>query len=122
MSPLTDRLISLTQQLIEINRELEQDMAATSAGATPEVTAGYTVLNTFKGVLDQTRHLLWPFVIAAHQRSEEKLTAIMQGYRMNRIRQMIGSLQEDDAVDPSDTVRLFFGEVERLAHKSQRPN
>jgi hypothetical protein len=122
MPSLTDRLIRLTQELIEINRELEQDIAATSAGAAPEVTAGYAVLNTFKGVVDQTRHLLWPFVIAAHQRSEENLTAIMQGYRMNRIRQMMGSLQEDDEQKPSDTVRLFLAEVERLAHKSQRLN
>ena len=122
MPPLTDRLIRLTQELIEVNRELEQEIAATSAGADPEVTAGYTVLNTFKGVVDQTRHLLWPFVVAAHQRSEENLTAIMQSYRMNRIRQMIGSLQEDDQRGQSDTVRLFFAEVERLAHKSQAPN
>ena len=122
MPPLTDRLIRLTQELIEVNRELEQEVAATSAGAAPDVTAGYTVLNTFKGVVDQTRHLLWPFVVAAHQRSEENLTVIMQGYRMNRIRQMIGSLREDDEHDRSDTVRLFFAEVERLAHKSQAPN
>lgn len=121
MPPLTDRLIRLTQELIEVNAELERDLAITKGGQVDE-TAGYTVLNTFKGVLDQTRHLLWPFVIAAHQRSEEKLTAIMQNYRMSRVRQMLDALHEEDQHDRSDTVRLFFSEIERLAQRSQKPN
>jgi|SRR3954471_21394754 hypothetical protein len=123
MPQLTDRLIHVTQELIAINSELEQDVNAVAGGAESGITAGYAVLNTFKGVVDHTRHLLWPFVVAAHRRSEENLTVILQGYRMTRIREMLSALKTDDQSGPSDTVKLFLAEVERIAHQpAQRPN
>src|SRR3954470_14895792 len=123
MATLTDRVIRITQELIQVNSDLETEMTHLAEGSADWMTAGYTVLNTFKGVVDHTRHLLWPFVVAAHQRSEENLTAIMQGYRMTRIREMLSALKQDDQNEGSDTIRLFLAEVERIARRDAgRPN
>src|SRR4051812_10274785 len=103
MLPLTDRVIRLTQELIQINSELERELGTVAGGAESGVTTGYSVLNTMKGVVDHTRHLLWPFVVAAHQRNEENVRIILQGYRMTRIREMLAALKDDDKVEPSDS-------------------
>src|SRR3954471_5291857 len=112
MATLTDRVIRITQELIQVNSDLETEMTHLAEGGADWMTAGYSVLNTMKGVVDHTRHLLWPFVVAAHQRSEENIRIILQGYRMTRIREMLAALKDDDKVEPSDSVSLFLSEVE----------
>lgn len=124
---IVDRLQKLTNELMELNAELEQDMATLAVERSSPVLNQYALLKAFKGVLDHSRHLLWPYLLAAEQKAEDNVLHAMQTYRMDRIRQMLEAMQRDrQASGQSQGVDLFLSELQRRVSGSRtgdaRPN
>lgn len=121
MSELVSRIHRLTQELLELNTRLEQDLATFSVDRSSELFQQYALLKAYKGVLDHSRHLIWPYVLGAEQNAQRNAKHVMQDYRMERIRQMVTALKQTD--DRSPATQLFLSELRRLTDEAaQRPN
>lgn len=119
---IVNRLQKLTAELMELNAELEQDMATLAVERSSPVLNQYALLKAFKGVLDHSRHLLWPYLLGAEQKAEDNVLHAMQSYRMERIRQMLEAVKRDrEASGPSQHVDLFLSEIQRKV-SDDRPN
>jgi len=119
---IVNRLQKLMAELMELNAELEQDTATLAVERSSPILTQYALLKAFKGVLDHSRHLLWPYLLGAEQRAEDNVLHALQTYRMERIRQMLEAIQRDRELSGSSKpVDLFLGELERKA-KAARPN
>lgn len=113
MRSLLVRLQTLVIELLELNSELERDTGSpTGTEARSDLAANPSVLRAFKGLVDHSRHLIWPYVLQAEQRFGLDVHGAMQQYRMDRVRQMLGAIQRAPA---SEATRSFLGEVRRMA-------
>lgn len=125
MNSPVSRLQRLTHELMELNTELEKDLATLAVERNSPLLNEYALLNAFKGVLDHTRHLLWPFLLSAEQHCEENIVHAIQRYRMERIRQMLDAMQRDHEALGTKPVELFLSELQRkaaTAGPADRPN
>ena len=123
-SPL-DRLQRLTREIMELNAELEKDLATLAVERNSPLLSEYALLNAFKGVLDHTRHLIWPYLLGAEQKAEDNVMYAIQRYRMERIRQMLDAMQRDHEALGTKPVALFLSELQRKAGappEVNRPN
>jgi len=119
MADLLDRVDSLTHELLDINSKLEAELTKASRAAhRSKLLQRARLLKSFKTVVDQTRHLLWPCVLAAEQHAEQNVDVTLQAYRMERIKQMLTALRTEP--DPSDSVKLFLAEVQRMIAKKEQ--
>ena len=55
---IVNRIQKLTSELMELNAELEKDMATLAVERTSPILSHYGLLQAFKGILDHSRHLL----------------------------------------------------------------
>jgi hypothetical protein len=109
--------------LMELNAELEKDLATLAVERSSPLLNEFALLSSLKGVLDHTRHLTWPYLLAAEQKAEDNVLHAMQRYRMERIRQMLDAMQRDQEAMQSKPVELFLNELKRKASASSaRPN
>lgn len=114
MNDLSTRLRLLAESLRRIEKELEviarQDAA--DCGATlPEALLDLELLTQVKTTLDNVRHLLWPYVEVASQRSQHGLDETLQRYRMERVTQMLEDLKAratHPAMAPMPEVHTFL--------------
>lgn len=120
-SPVT-RLQQIMHDLMELNTELEKDMATLAVERSSPLLHEFALLSACKGVLDHTRHLIWPYLLAAEQKAEDNILHAMQRYRMERIRQMLDAVQRDQEAMQSKPVELFLNEIQRKTSAPQRPN
>jgi tRNA A37 methylthiotransferase MiaB len=116
------RLQKIVHDLMELNSELEKDLATLAVERNSPLLKEYALLAAFKGVVDHTRHLTWPYLLSAEQHAEDNVLHAMQRYRMERIRQMLDAMQRDHEALGSKPVELFFNELQRKASAAQRPN
>lgn len=122
MTPTASRIQKLTSELMELNAELEKGLATLAVERSSPLLAEYALLKAFKGVLDHTRHVLWPYLLGAEQKAEENVLHAMQMYRMERIRQMLEAIQRDQEISGTQApVELFLSELQRKAGTA-RPN
>jgi len=76
-------------------------------------------LDQLKTALDHMRHVLWPQLLAFQQGSEDNVLYALQLYRMNRIREMLRVLQQDESALGEDAkLRLFLAEIHRITSPS----
>ncbi len=118
------RLQQIMNALMELNSELEKDLATLAVERSSPLLNEFALLSSFKGVLDHTRHLTWPYLLAAEQKAEDNVLHAMQRYRMERIRQMLDAMQRDHEALHSKPVELFLNELQRKAsaNVASRPN
>lgn len=77
------------------------------------------LLDELKAALDHLRHIVWPQLLAFQQGSEENVHYALQLYRMNRIREMLKVLQQDESALGEDAkLRLFLAEIHRVTSPS----
>lgn len=114
MSDLLQRIEALTRELQAVNTRIETELRKARRGATDSgLFRELDLLIRMKEAVDEARHLLWPAILAAQQHAESNAERGLQHYRMERIRKMLTAVQSD----PSDSVKLFLAEVQRLASK-----
>src|SRR5512146_1624865 len=87
MTSTVSRMQKITSELMELNAELEKELVTLAAERSSPLLTEYALLKAFKGVLDHTRHVMWPYLLGAEQKAEENVLHAMQMYRMERIRQ-----------------------------------
>src|ERR1051325_10767839 len=109
MSDLVTRLNTLTQELLQLNSELEKETTALSSNHSTPLVRQLGRLKAFKTVVDHTRHVLWPLVLGAEQHAEQNVARAIRDYRMERIMDMVLALQQDS--DSHEATRLFFSEL-----------
>ena len=114
--PLPDRIDRLVHELLAVNSKLEAALREAEKKPDSELLQHLGLLKSFKGAVDHTRHLLWPYVLGTEQNAEHNIMQALQAYRMERIKQMLAAVRRDDAA--SDSVKLFLSEVERLVKRS----
>ena len=113
MPDLLDRVDALTHDLLSINSKLEAELArAVSAPQRSKLIRQTSLLKAFKTAVDQTRHLLWPCVLAAEQNAEHNVDVTLEAYRMERIKQMLNAIRNRQ--NTSDSTKLFLAEVNRM--------
>ncbi|HYX69751.1 MAG TPA: hypothetical protein VE825_11505 [Terriglobales bacterium] len=112
MSDLGARLRKLTEELRAVYAEFE---AAAVQRTELHGTIDLGQLDALKTALDHVRHIIWPQIIAFQQSSEENVLYALQLYRMNRIREMLKVLQQDESALGEDAkLRLFLAEIHRI--------
>ncbi|MDP9269257.1 MAG: hypothetical protein M3P27_13175 [Acidobacteriota bacterium] len=117
MPALPDRIDRLVHELLAVNSKLEAALREAESRPDSELLLQHAgLLKSFKGAVDHTRHLLWPYVLGSEQNAEQNIMQAMQVYRMERIKQMLTAVRRDDRA--SDSVKLFLSEVQRLAEQS----
>ena len=118
------RLQQIMHDLMELNAELEKDLATLAVERSSPLLHEFALLSSLKGVLDHTRHLTWPYLLAAEQKAEDNILHAMQRYRMERIRQMLDAMQRDHEALHTKPVELFLNEIQRKASAPavERPN
>ena len=113
---LPDRIDRLVHELLAVNSKLEEALHEAENKPDSELVQHLGLLKSFKGAVDHTRHLLWPYVLGTQQNAEQNIMQALQTYRMERIKQMLAAVRRDDAA--SDSVKLFLSEIQRLAKVS----
>lgn len=117
MPNLTEEIRTLAAALHRLSDNLESK--ATNPNFDAELAASLTlkVLEDFKNALDQTRHTVWPYVIALQQGSPENVDFALQQYRMQRVREMLSAIRKDEEALRSDAkTRLFLAEMNRMTN------
>ncbi len=111
MSDLGTKIRKLTEDLRQVYAEFE---SAATRQADLRADVDPEQLNQLKAALDHVRHIIWPQLLAFQQGSEENVLYALQLYRMNRIREMLRVLQQDESALGEDAkLRLFLAEIHR---------
>jgi hypothetical protein len=111
---------TVVRQLIELLREFH-----TQVNKSPEQNEVMGVLNDFelldqlKSGLDNARQVVWAYRLSSEQGSSQHSPYALQLHRMQRIREMMGSLA--DQKDPQNDLRvqLFLHELQRIVSSPQ---
>ncbi|MBI2679064.1 MAG: hypothetical protein HYX28_09810 [Candidatus Koribacter versatilis] len=117
MSDITTRVRRVTADLEVLQRELD---AASHPGAersaiVDELVAG-DLLNDLKNAVDNVRHFLWAYIEATTQNPEDLKNA-MQGYRMQRVTEMLRVMRSDEPeLTKTKGAHSFFEEINSIAH------
>jgi hypothetical protein len=111
MSDLGAKVSKLVVELRELYADFES-AATRHADLHGELDKEH--LDQLKNALDHLRHIIWPQLLAFEQNSEENILYALQLYRMNRIREMLRVLQQDESALGEDAkLRLFLAEIHR---------
>ncbi len=117
MTNLTEEIRSLTTALHRLTDHLESK--ATNSKFDDELASTLTLklVEDIKDALDHARHMVWPYVIALQQGSPENVDFALQQYRMQRVREMLKVIREDEENLRSDAkTRLFLAEMNRMTN------
>ena len=112
MSDLGAKIRTLIAELREVYADLE---AAAVRHTDLRGAVDAALLDELKTTLDHVRHIVWPQLLAFQQSSEDNVLYALQLYRMNRIREMLKVLQQDESALGEDAkLRLFLAEIHRI--------
>ena len=73
------------------------------------------LLDDLKNAVDNVRHFLWSY-IEATTADPADLRSAMQGYRMQRVTEMLRMLKEEPQLTQSQQAHSFFEEINNIAH------
>ncbi len=116
---VTARIRRVTDDLRALQEQL--DVAAHQAAAQRDKVLDELVdgdlLNDLKSAVDNVRHFLWAYIEATTQNPEDLKSAI-QGYRMQRVTEMLRVLREHESPDMHNIpeARSFFEEINNITH------
>ena len=109
---LAEQIRRVTDQLRKIYEQLE---SATSGQVNLSEVLDLETLSNFKASLDHARHLVWPQILGFEQNSPENVLYALQLYRMQRIREMLHVLRQDEsALGEPAKIQLFLAEIHRM--------
>ncbi len=116
---MKEKLPQLAVEIREVTEKLhdihEQLQWATAGQVNLSRVLDLDTLNEFKTALDHARHVVWPQILGFEQRSPENVLYALQLYRMQRIREMLQVLQQDEAaLGEQAKIQLFLAEIHRL--------
>lgn len=119
LSDVRERVRRVTEDLRVLQRELDRvarGAAAERSDVIDELVEG-DLMNDLKSVVDNMRHFLWSYIEATSQ-SEADLKSALQGYRMQRVTEMLRILRESDLPEltKSKQAHSFFEEINNIAH------
>ena len=118
LDEITKRIAHVTDELRIIHSQLE---AATRNAADRQIVVDRLLagelLNDLKSAVDNMRHVLWSYIEATAQGPEELKNAI-QGYRMQRVTEMLRVLREAETEELNAVphAHSFFEEINHIAH------
>ena len=120
MNEITERIARVTDELRIIQRQLDESTRRVAARQemVDSLVAG-DLLNDLKSAVDNMRQFLWSYIEATAEGPEEMKTAI-QGYRMQRVTEMLRVLRESDEEELHKTkyAHSFFEEINNIAHEA----
>jgi hypothetical protein len=118
LDDITKRIEHVTDELRIIHSRLDEATrnAADRQIMIDKLLAG-ELLNDLKSAVDNMRHFLWSYIEATAQGPDELKNAI-QGYRMQRVTEMLRVLRESEAQELSAVPQAhsFFEEINHIAH------
>ena len=119
MNEITEKIARVTAELRDIQNRLDD---ATRRAARQEMVDSLVagdLLNDLKSAVDNMRQFLWSYIEATAEGPEEMKTAI-QGYRMQRVTEMLRVLRESDEEELHKTkyAHSFFEEINNIAHEA----
>ena len=94
MADLGAKVVKLIVELREVYADFE---AAAVRHNDLRGEVDQQLLDELKTTLDHVRHIVWPQLLAFQQSSEDNVLYALQLYRMNRIREMLKVLQQDES-------------------------
>jgi predicted RecB family endonuclease len=116
---VTTRIRRVTDDLRILQEQL--DLAAHQAQAQRDKVLDELVdgdlMNDLKSAVDNVRHFLWAYIEATTQNPDDLKSAI-QGYRMQRVTEMLRVLREHESPEMHNIpeARSFFEEINSIAH------
>src|SRR5437899_8693086 len=117
MNDLAQDIRNLSAALNKLCKTLEDKAKNPVADSELAESLTFDLLDTFKNSLDHARHMVWPYVIAMQQGSPENVDFALQQYRMQRVREMIGTIRKDEEALKSDAkTLLFLAEMHRMTN------
>jgi hypothetical protein len=119
LSDITARIRRVTEDLQVLHRYL--DAAARDATERTEVVDEVLdggLMNDLKAAVDNVRHFLWSYIEATTQDPAD-LRSALQGYRMQRVTEMLRVLRENDSeLGRSPLAHSFFEEINSIADRA----
>jgi len=111
----------VTEDLRLLQQELDRiahGPAAERSEVIDELVDG-DLMNDLKSTVDNMRHFLWSYIEATSQ-SEADLKSALQGYRMQRVTEMLRILRESDVPELTKAkhAHSFFEEINNIAHRA----
>jgi hypothetical protein len=119
LSDVTERVRRLTGEIRVLQEQLDRAARQGSGERSKmvdELVDG-DLMNDLKNVVDNMRHFLWSYIEATTQNPDD-LKSAMQGYRMQRVTEMLRILRESDVPELTKTkyAHSFFEEINNIAH------
>jgi hypothetical protein len=110
MEDLRTKIQRLTAELNSLESVFEPTVTAGDQDTASALDP--VLLEEFKTCLDHMRHLVWPVLLALQQDAAASIEYSLQGYRMQRVRDMLGLLRTQAQTDPR--TQLFLAELHRM--------
>ena len=118
LDEITERIARVTDELRIIQTQLDTAARnATEQQAVVDKLIAGDLLNDLKSAVDNMRHFLWAYIEATAEGPEELKNAI-QGYRMQRVTEMLRLLRasETEELKAVPFAHSFFEEINSIAH------
>lgn len=111
---------SVVRQLIELLREFHTQVnEAAEQNEVQAVLNDFELLDQLKSGLDNARHVVWAYRLSSEQGSSQNGAYALQLHRMQRIREMMRSLADQESPQNDLRVQLFLHELERIVSSRQ---
>jgi hypothetical protein len=117
LTDITTRIRRVTEDLQALHRELDEATRKASAqryAVVDELVEG-ALLDDLKNAVDNVRHFLWSYIEATTEDPAD-LRSAMQGYRMQRVTEMLRLLKQEPELARSRQAVSFFEELNNIAH------
>jgi molecular chaperone GrpE (heat shock protein) len=117
VSDITARIRRVTEDLQALQAELDEATRKASAqrhAAVDELVEG-DLLDDLKNAVDNVRHFLWSYIEATTENPAD-LRSAMQGYRMQRVTEMLRLLKAEPQLAQSQQAHSFLEELNNIAH------
>ncbi|MDP9267807.1 MAG: hypothetical protein M3P27_05710 [Acidobacteriota bacterium] len=117
MSDITARILRVTEDLQVLQTELDEATrkASTQRQAVVDELVEGDLLDDLKHAVDNVRHFLWAYIEATSENPAD-LRTTMQGYRMQRVTEMLRMLKEEPELAQSHQAHSFFQEINNIAN------
>jgi len=113
MSNLPEKIQSATEELRQVQREMQASAAAPKA-----VQVDIAALREFKAVIDYVRQLLWNYIHADSAHSRQSVDEEVRSLRLQRLTEMLQAIQQEVKVrrlTPSPATVTFLNAVQEIA-------
>jgi hypothetical protein len=111
---------SVVRQLIELLCEFHtQAIKAPEQNEVQAVLNDFDLLDQLKSGLDNARHVVWAYRLSSEQGSSQNGPYALQLHRMQRIREMMRCLADQESPQNDLRVQLFLHELQRIVSTRQ---